>query len=380
MKNYRANITIGILWLMGTLCPAMAGNYASDSMAVRAILDSNGLADVAVETVSDTADNRITALKLYELGLTVLPDIIGTLDSLHGLYLWNNSLTQLPDTLGALGALEMLDVSSNFLDSLPRGLFRCSRLQELWAGYNTLSALPAETGRLLTLKVLNCIHNMLTAMPDSLINLRELTELEMSGNNLSSLLLPTLPCSLRVLSVARNIISALPDSIGRYTALRALNVEGNRLDYLPRSCLMLDSLYDYASGENTLNVDSNNLAVLTSEITGWINAHTVNPNWSATQRGTSAIKKQDAKSTVPSQISIRQNGSVLVMTIPAAMTGPITMRLYTAAGRLVLTRHAGAVASDKINITESIESLSPGGYVLTIGDDHQSMIRMCVIH
>jgi hypothetical protein len=83
--------------------------YAADSLAVRAILDSNNLSALTVSGITQVDHNRIVYLNLENRGLTVLPAPIGQLSALKFLYLKNNSLKSLPDEIVQLDSI--LDAS-----------------------------------------------------------------------------------------------------------------------------------------------------------------------------------------------------------------------------------------------------------------------------
>ena len=63
-------------------------NYKTDSLAVRAILDSNGLDSIAVDSVTNVYDNRIVGLYLNNRGLIVIPNDIKKLNMLYSLSMY----------------------------------------------------------------------------------------------------------------------------------------------------------------------------------------------------------------------------------------------------------------------------------------------------
>ena len=65
--------------------------YVDDTLAIRAILDANGLNDIPVSEVSDTTEGRVVLLDLEDRNLSVLPAGIGKLDTLLYLFLNQNS-------------------------------------------------------------------------------------------------------------------------------------------------------------------------------------------------------------------------------------------------------------------------------------------------
>jgi hypothetical protein len=93
-------------------------NYASDTAAVRAILDTNGLTTVRIADVTDSLDGRVTALRLTHLGLSVLPAAVGGLSRLADLDLHDNRLRALPDTVMGLDSLRSVSLDDNRLCTL----------------------------------------------------------------------------------------------------------------------------------------------------------------------------------------------------------------------------------------------------------------------
>jgi hypothetical protein len=170
------------------------GTYSVDSTIVRKILDTNGLSNLAVSDVSDSAHGRITSLTLEETILSNLPADIGNLVAMKYLDLNGDGLTSLPAEIGNLSALNSLDLSNNSLTSLPTGIGNLVVLNSLYLSNNSLIRLPAELG-----------------------NLKNLCSLSVEGNNLSE----------------------LPGSIGQLASLRFLDLKTNKLSDLPGNIIFL---------------------------------------------------------------------------------------------------------------------------------------------
>ena len=138
-------------------------NYETDSLAVRAILDANGLTDVSVAEVTTTSGGRIVALDLSSRGLTVIPPDIGYLTALEDLRLRDNNITELPAELGNLTSLTFICVGNNDISTLPEGI-----------------------GNLTELTGLHLNDNAFETLPDSIVNLENLTDLRLNNNNLDT--------------------------------------------------------------------------------------------------------------------------------------------------------------------------------------------------
>ena len=100
----------------------------------------------------DGPEGRVTALRLWELGLNGrIPSDLGRLDRLVVLSLERNRLTgRIPPELGNLASLEHLILSYNALTGgIPPELAKLENLEELWLTSNRLTgAVPAALGEL----------------------------------------------------------------------------------------------------------------------------------------------------------------------------------------------------------------------------------------
>jgi len=146
--------------------------YTCDSLAIRAILDSNGLSNKSVEDVSQSSNGRIESLTLSNSVFS--PTFI-------------NPLTSLPAEIGKLTALTDLRLGNNKLTSLPPEIGNLTKLKGLSLGGNQLTSLPTEVGKLTTLTSLNLNSNQLTSLPTEIGNITALITLSLSNNQLTSL-------------------------------------------------------------------------------------------------------------------------------------------------------------------------------------------------
>ena len=188
--------------------------------------------------IQEALDTNATTLNLSDMYLSILPDSIGNLTNLRGLYVYENQLTILPDWIGSLSNLKELNVTRNQLTSLPDSIGNLTNLKELSIGGNSLTSLPDSIGNLTNLKTIYVNYNSLTTLPDSIGNLTNLEELWINDNQLT-----TLPDSignltnLKYLHVGKNRLTSLPDSIGNLTNLEILDVEMNLNLTIKRSLL-----------------------------------------------------------------------------------------------------------------------------------------------
>src|ERR1044071_2300736 len=71
--------------------------------------------------------------------LSLRPGSVGHLSGLRGLYLHGNKLTALPDCIGQLAQLRRLYLDDNLLGKLPESIGRLSRLEDLSLYNNRLT-------------------------------------------------------------------------------------------------------------------------------------------------------------------------------------------------------------------------------------------------
>jgi len=115
-----------------------------DVVAVRAILDANGLTKLPFEDVAEVQDGRVVKLVLNEVGITHLPDAIGKLTSLRSLFLYGDPKQPYP-----------------LLKSISPEIGKCVELRELLINQNDLESLPVEIASLRKLTRLSLAHNRL---------------------------------------------------------------------------------------------------------------------------------------------------------------------------------------------------------------------------
>ena len=213
--------------------------YIADTMAVRALLDSNNLSMVGAKTVSAVSANRIVALNLESMGVS-----------------------RITSSIGVLSELGEFSAKSNSLSSLPAQLANCTKLRRLLVNYNQFSSFPSVLWQLSSLTLLDLSHNEITAaVPDSIGKLTELDSLYLSFNYLPSISNSIGNCTaLLVFGIDQNSLTSLPDSLGLCTNLAKLNANNNRLTSLPDNFCNLTSL-------KTLKLNINNINALPASFT-----------------------------------------------------------------------------------------------------------------
>lgn len=117
-------------------------------IAVRAILDRNGLTSMKVEGQTEVRGGHVVGLFIQEAGVTVIPDDIGKLAKLERLHCYGDRTLE-----------------HRYLKSISQEIGQCTELQELLLTHNELASLPVEITRLTRLKSLSVADNRLTNLP-----------------------------------------------------------------------------------------------------------------------------------------------------------------------------------------------------------------------
>jgi leucine-rich repeat protein SHOC2 len=189
-----------------------------------------------LEQIIETARvDRVSKLSLDGRGIAILPDCIGNMTESKYLYLSCNNLVELPSAFGNLINLNSLHIDENEVTDLPvliENLFNLSRLS--WS-LNKINTFPKVLYSLENLSQLNLSCNRIS-LPDDIDRAINLTELDLSSNELESLPENIGNLSrLTILDLSCNRIKNLPDNIKNLTNLTELYLQSNQLSSLPES-------------------------------------------------------------------------------------------------------------------------------------------------
>ena len=128
---------------------------------------------------------------------------------------------------GTTGETE-LDLSRLALRSLPPELWQLNKLTNLDLSGNEISRLPSAIGILTNLTFLNLSQNLLTSLPENIWQLAKLTRLDLSKNKLT----------------------ILSSEIRKLTNLASLNISDNQLTSLPPEIGLLIKLEEFVIQES----------------------------------------------------------------------------------------------------------------------------------
>jgi hypothetical protein len=130
------------------VAPGTLAADQSEYLAVRAILDRNGLKEAKVEGHVDIRDGHVVGLSIQEAGVIEIPDAIGELTHLERLHVYADRDLKLP-----------------YLQKVSPAIGKCENLQELLLNGNELKDLPVEITQLKKIKTLSIADNQLQNLP-----------------------------------------------------------------------------------------------------------------------------------------------------------------------------------------------------------------------
>jgi hypothetical protein len=193
--------------------PGMVYDW-SDTLALRAILDANGL----------------TSISASSPGIVVLTLVNGNIHRIRELNLTNKGITVIPASIKNLTALQILRLDSNSITALPPEIASCTSLVRIQMSNNQLATIPAELSSLRHLTTLILSHNGITTLPLSLWTITSLNVLQLNYNNLTELAAEVSNLvNLSSLSLNNNSLTTLPQSLTALTSLQMLEINNNHI-------------------------------------------------------------------------------------------------------------------------------------------------------
>lgn len=192
LQNWLRNATLYtfalVLSLNLQLTPAQASNtngdemlhYSGDIAVLNDIIHANGLTELEEQPlnlgIQVWEEGRLTFLLVDERYIiSQLPQSIGNLTELKGLFLSNQNITQVPESIGDLKSLEKLHLDNNRLTILPATIGNLTKLNSLYLQNNRLTNLPMSISKLSGLKTLNVAGNPFDITAFDTLPLEDLT-------------------------------------------------------------------------------------------------------------------------------------------------------------------------------------------------------------
>ena len=167
----------------------------------------------AAITSGSLAATGSTRLDLSGLGISELPDEIGTLSSLEFLNLGKNPLSTLPSTFAGLTSLKILFFLGCEFTKVPEVLGEMKSLYMLSFKANKVEEVPAASIPYRTLGWLILSDNNIQSLPDTVGKCENMRKLLLAGNKLTN--------------------AGLPDNMAHMTKLELIRLADNNLAEVP---------------------------------------------------------------------------------------------------------------------------------------------------
>ena len=217
-------------------------------------VSSNRLSNDSVEIVAQVSHLR--ELRFANNALEgLLSESVCNLSNLEVLEVHDNALSELPDSVSKLTHLRILKVSGNQLASLPFAALAKLPLTELIASKNRLNCalLPPNIDELPTLQALDVSNNALTSLTEEgIINMPSLQYLNVAVNRLTSLPSVTGWTKLLTLNAEDNKLSSFPDDLLSLKNLKNVDFTGNSISKVDPRIGQMESLSLLRIGNNPL--------------------------------------------------------------------------------------------------------------------------------
>ncbi len=242
-----------------------------DSIVVRELLDEAGWNGVPVDSVV----GQSPAVSLERASRVTNLDLSYTENRPH-------AIEELPESIGRLPELVSLSLRGNTSIELPRALSTLHNLIRLDCSETGLTSMP-EAIRGLSLKILYLDRNRMTGIPDWIDTL----------------------VNLQVASFVGNLLTSVSSRIAADTNLVSLDLDSNRIESLPVEITGMPRL--------TVSVRDNSICSVDSAMAGWLDAHSLTPEWRTTQRCISSVTEVITEPVTGTIVHIASNESAVTM-------------------------------------------------------------------
>ncbi|MDD2635129.1 MAG: C10 family peptidase [Bacteroidales bacterium] len=221
-------------------------------------LEEINLSDNQFSDIIPDAIGQLTNLKKLNLSKNQfsgqLPTEIGNLISLKDFYVYENQFNGIiPESVGNWTNLENFSINDNaFEGMLPNSICQHTHFNVLNISNNQFSALSDSIGNLINLQQIIASNNLIDTIPEGISNLNELFRLDLSFNELNTVLgMGEMP-ALWDLNLSNNHINSLSESFTDLSRVSDLYLGNNELEELPSSFANLSTLKNLAINSNKL--------------------------------------------------------------------------------------------------------------------------------
>lgn len=180
---------------------------------------------------------RMKYLDLFGNSIAKLPDWFYKLKNLEHFSLKNNAVKVFPSIIFTLENLNSLNLSDNKIEDIADNHFNSlMNIEKVDLGYNLVQTVPHDKIEYPKCIDLNMQGNKLEAFPCAISQIRTLTKLNLSKNNISTIKDDAFAelGELTELDLSFNKLTYLPSSIRHLTKLKRLNLSGNNIGFFPQ--------------------------------------------------------------------------------------------------------------------------------------------------
>ncbi len=228
-----------------------------------------------LKVIDRAVRENATSLDLSSKNIKTIPPQIANLTNLIELDLAGNDLTELPPEIGSLQSLETLilgkwdeeneESMGNWLTTLPDEIANLTNLTELNLSYNQITEIPYAIANLTNLTGLNLSRNKIRKIPEAIANLTNLTSRDLSGNQITEIpeAIANLT-NLTSLDLSGNQITEIPDAIANLTNLTGLYLSSNQITEIPEAIANLTNLTELNLSYNQITEIPDAIANLTN--------------------------------------------------------------------------------------------------------------------
>lgn len=194
-------------------------------------VDLTGLSLLTIPIILYKRAAEIIHLNLSRnLALTIPKDFISACVSLKEIKFTGNEARKIPSSLAFANRLEYLDLSNNRITDLEHAeLHRLTCLVSLKMPNNQLSSLPVTYAHFRMLRSLNLSSNSFTEFPEHMYKLRNLLELDISFNKITTLPKIAQLKTLERLWITNNGLKALEEGFKELKNLKEIDARFNQI-------------------------------------------------------------------------------------------------------------------------------------------------------
>lgn len=221
---------------------------------------------------------QITFIDLSWNNLSHLPDELASMPNLSMIYLYGNKFTEFPPVLLKIPKMFSIILEGNQISKLPPEVAKLSNLKVLVLAKNLLDHLPDHLSES-SIDCLNISYNKFTHFPWVILQMRQLTHLDISGNKIEQL--PDLRALENLNGIYMND-TPISDIFGLYNMeLDTLSIKNIAAEFPQQDLIDLDigqiligeAVIFYNTDNGTKYYINKDAKLSTDELSGYIHEH-----------------------------------------------------------------------------------------------------------